>query len=59
MISYILVAYFLQTGQSYIERDRLSLEQCAAQAAMARTAAAPLFSRIGEVRFLCIKEVLE
>ncbi len=56
-LSYMLVAVFVVTGDSYIERDRLSLQSCAAHAAMARANAEQLFDRIGVMRFLCIPEV--
>jgi hypothetical protein len=56
-ITYILVAVFMQTGQSYIERDGYTLHQCAAEAAMARTDAKALLDRVGEIRFLCIPEI--
>ena len=53
---YTLIAFFLSTGDQYVERTNLSLQQCAGHAAMARPLAAELYQYIGEVRYLCIPE---
>jgi hypothetical protein len=59
-MAYSLIAFFLLTGDSYVEQQGLSLQSCAGQAAMARQAylavLPKLNSRIGEVRFLCVAE---
>lgn len=53
-MKYALVALFLSTGESYVERDNLSLQQCAGWAAMTRQETADLYQYIGEVRYLCV-----
>jgi len=55
-MTYSLVAIFLATGATYIERDGLSLQGCAGRAAMARQEAAPLFRTVGEVAYQCRPE---
>lgn len=59
-MTYTLVAFFLLTGDAYIEREGLSLQSCAGQAAMSRqqfmNALPKLNGRIGEVRYLCVPD---
>lgn len=56
-MTYTLVALFIASGAIHTERTHLSLQACAGQAAMSRQAIPPsLTSRIGEVRFVCVKE---
>ncbi len=52
----MLIAYFLTTGEAFVERDNLSLQQCAAHAAMTRADTSDLYQQIGEVRYLCLPE---
>jgi len=60
MTTYTLVAFFLLTGHSYVERDGLTLQGCAGHAAMARQDMLPvqaeLENRVGEIRYLCMPE---
>lgn len=59
-MTYALLALFVLTGETFVERQGLTLEGCAGQAALARQqylAVLPkLDPRIGEVRFLCVPE---
>ena len=56
-MTYTLLALFLINGSSFVEYRHLSLQACAARAAMARQAIPPsLTAKIGEVRFMCIEE---
>lgn len=57
-MTYILVAMFMLTGDSYVEQRHLSLQECAGRAAMARmdVAQSGIEDLIGEVRYLCLKE---
>lgn len=57
-MTYTLVVVFALTGKAYIEQRGLSLQACAGQAAMHRqtTDIPKLKARIGEHRYLCIKE---
>ena len=55
-MKYALVALFLATGESYVERKGLSLQGCAGQAAMTRAATADVYQFVGEVRYLCIPQ---
>lgn len=55
-MTYTLIALFLATGTSYVERENLTLHQCAGQAAMIRSQTAELYQFIGEVRYLCVVE---
>jgi len=59
-MTYTLLALFLLTGDTYVERDGLSLQSCAGHAAMARQeflAVLPkLNKKIGEVRWHCVPE---
>jgi hypothetical protein len=55
-MTYTLIALFLATGQSYTEREGLSLQSCAGRAAMARMEAAEVFQFVGDVRYLCVPE---
>lgn len=60
MTTYTLVAFFVLTGHAYTEREGLSLQGCAGQAAMARSAMLDvqeqIEARVGEVRYLCLPE---
>lgn len=56
MTLYSLVAVFLLSGDSYVERRHLSLHQCAGQAAMVRQQTSGMEDQIGEVRYLCVPE---
>lgn len=53
---YALIAYFIATGEQYVERTNLSLQQCAGHAAMTRQMTAELYQFVGEVRYLCVAE---
>lgn len=59
-MTYSLVALFLLTSDTYVERENLSLQSCAGHAAMARSqmlvVLPQLNKRIGEVRYLCVPE---
>jgi hypothetical protein len=55
-MTYTLIAIFLATGQTYIERPGLSLHTCAARAAMARQEASEVFQFVGEVKYHCVPE---
>lgn len=57
-MSYTLIALFLLSGESYVERSGLSLQGCAGHAAMARQQMleADLILRVGEVQFYCVPE---
>lgn len=55
---YALIAFFLSTGEQYTERDNLSLQQCAAHAAMTRQQTVELYQFVGEVRYLCVPEAV-
>jgi hypothetical protein len=57
-MSYTLIALFLLSGESYVERRGLSLQGCAGHAAMARQQLleADLVLRVGEVQFYCVPE---
>jgi hypothetical protein len=57
-VKYTLIALFLSTGQAYVERDGLSLQGCAARAAVARTQAAEVFQFVGKVQYLCVPNSL-
>jgi hypothetical protein len=57
MTTYALIAFFLATGDSYIERTELSLQQCAAHAAITRQHTDELYQFVGEVRYRCVPEV--
>jgi hypothetical protein len=56
MITYTLVALFVATGESYVERTGLSLQQCAGHAAMTRNETQHLYQYVGEIRYLCLPE---
>jgi len=60
MTTYSLIAFFVLTGHGYVERDGLTLQGCAGQAAMARAAMLDvqeeLENRVGEIRYLCMPE---
>lgn len=55
-MTYTLIALFLATGSHYVERQHLTLHQCAAHAAMTRAATDGIADRVGAVRYLCIAE---
>jgi hypothetical protein len=59
-MTYALIVVFTLTGQSYTERNNLTLNQCAGHAAMARQQLLNVQERlealVGEVRYLCIEE---
>jgi len=56
-MTYALIAFFLATGDSYVERTNLSLQQCAGHAAMTRQNTAELYQWVGEVQYRCVPEV--
>ena len=58
-MTWTLVAVFVLTGQAYVERDGLSLQSCAAHAAMARQKAQEIASTIGPVRYMCMPGQIE
>ena len=58
-ITYTLLAVFLATGDAYPERTGLSLQQCAAYAAMTRQQTQDLYQYIGEVRYFCTQETMK
>lgn len=53
-MKYTLIALFLSTGQAYVERDGLSLQGCAARAAVARSQAVEVFQFVGKIQYLCV-----
>lgn len=55
-MKYALVALFLATGESYVERGGLGLQACAGHAAMTRMETADVYQFVGEVRYLCLPE---
>jgi hypothetical protein len=55
-MTYMLVAFFVATGQHYVEMRGLSLQGCAGRAAMRRQETEELFHLIGEVRYICEME---
>ena len=59
-MTYALIAVFLASGQVYVERGGLQLQECAGRAAMARlgfdAVSEDLTSRIGPVKFMCVAE---
>jgi hypothetical protein len=56
-MTYALIAFFLATGDSYVERTNLSLQQCAAHAAITRQNTDELYQWVGEVQYRCVEEV--
>ena len=59
MTTYALIAFFLATGDYYVERTELSLQQCAAHAAITRQQTDELYQWVGEVQYRCVPEVLK
>ena len=59
-MKYTLLAYFLLTGDAWIEREGLSLQSCAGHAALARTALMADLPKLnpvlGDVRFVCLPD---
>lgn len=55
-MTYTLLAIFVLSGNVYVERTGLSLQGCAARAAVARHDADVLAGVIGEVRYQCQPE---
>lgn len=55
-MTYLLVSFFLSTGDIYVERRGLTLMQCAGHAATIRQQTLALEPFVGEVRYLCIAE---
>lgn len=59
-MTYALVVFFTLTGQQYIERQHLTLQECAGHAALGRQQILPVQDEIealvGEVRYLCVEE---
>lgn len=56
-MTYTLVAIFLATNASYVERTGLSLQACAGLAAMVRQQILPdLEKKIGKVQMRCVPE---
>jgi len=60
-MTYTLVAIFMATDATYVEREGLSLQACAGRAAMARMEYLRdgLDKLVGEVRWYCIPEHIE
>ena len=60
-MTYILVAIFLATGQSWVEDRHLTLQHCAGRAAMARQeymeVLPKLSEKIGPVQWRCVPEI--
>jgi hypothetical protein len=56
-MTYMLVAFFVATGQQYVELRGLSLQECAGRAAMRRWQTEELFPVIGEVQYYCKKDM--
>lgn len=56
-MTYVLVAVFVLTGQAYVERRGLSLQECAGRAAMLRQETEHIFEHVGDFRYLCVPEV--
>jgi hypothetical protein len=55
-VTYELITLFVLTGKVYVERDELTLQQCAGFAAVERTRlleVPQLSELVGEVRYLC------
>lgn len=52
---YYLVAIIVATGDVYIERDNLTLQQCAGLAAMIRQETKGVEGYIGEVKYQCLE----
>lgn len=59
-MTYALVSIFLLTGDIYLERSGLTLQQCAGQAAKLRRETEAVAGKIkaakGEVRYYCLPE---
>jgi hypothetical protein len=58
-MTYMLVAFFVATGQQYTEMKGLSLQECAGRAAMRRWQTEELFHLVGEVQYRCKKEAVK
>jgi hypothetical protein len=56
-MTYVLIAVFVLTGQAYVERRGLSLQECAGRAAMLRQETEHIFEHVGDFRYLCVPEV--
>jgi hypothetical protein len=56
-VKYLLVAVFTLTGQTYVERSGLSLQECAGRAAMLRQETEHIFEHVGDFRYLCIPQI--
>ncbi len=54
-MEYYLVALIVATGEVYVEREGLTLHQCAGHAAMIRQETQILHEYIGEVRYMCLE----
>ena len=55
-ITYMLVSVFVMTGESYVERRGLSLQECAGRAAMIKLETEEIFEHVGDFRYFCLPE---
>lgn len=54
-MTYMLIAIFF-TGDAYVERRHLTLNECAAHAALTRAKTQSVEFKIGRVRYVCLPE---
>ena len=52
--TYMLVALFIETGETYIERKHLSLQSCAGYAAMLKQETMEVEAVVGEIAYMCL-----
>lgn len=55
MAHYYLVAMIVATGDVYVERENLTLHQCAGLAAMIRQETKEVQAYIGDVKYYCLE----
>lgn len=52
--TYMLVALFVETGETYVERKNLSLQGCAGYAAMLKQETMKIEAKVGEIAYMCL-----
>lgn len=50
----MLVALFLETGETYVERKNLSFEGCAGYAAILKQQTMEIEAKVGEIAYVCL-----